>query len=387
MLTQGDSITEIGVNLQPPPGAQVIDGTNKTLIPGLLDAHTHTMTINEQREALLFGVTTELGMFDNAALLTYQACSAPVTDRADLFSASILATAPGGHGTQFGIPIPTLTAPSQAAGFVDDRIAEGAYHIKIVIEDLSLFQATPVSTLNLDIFTALVNSAHARGRLAISHVTKMSDAEMAIQNDADGLAHMPVDEVATAQFGRLVNRKGAFIVPTLVFMHGADGASLGAEPLADPNLSPWITPGAAANLTASFAPDFADRWSFQKVIESTQILNEQEVSILAGSDSGNPTTAHGASLHREMELLVYAGLTPVDALRSATSRPAQHFRLQDRGYIRPGKLADMVLVNGDPTTNILATRNIAAIFRRGALVDRSQLFQLASQPPTVPTCP
>lgn len=85
--------------------------------------------------------------------------------------------------------------------------------------------------------------------------------------------------------------------------------------------------------------------------------------------------------------MVTARLTPLDALKAATSRPAQYFHLSDRGNLQAGKLADMVLVDGDPTTDILATRNIVAIWRRGSLVDRSALFAIASQPPPEPTCP
>jgi hypothetical protein len=75
-------------------------------------------------------------------------------------------------------------------------------------------------------------------------------------------------------------------------------------------------------------------------------------------------------MHRELELLVRAGLTPVEALRAATSVPARAFALADRGRIAAGLRADLVLVNGDPTTNIRATRDIATIWKRGVKIDR-----------------
>ena len=92
--------------------------------------------------------------------------------------------------------------------------------------------------------------------------------------------------------------------------------------------------------------------------------------ILAGTDAPNPGTAHGASIHRELELLVRAGLSPLEALRAATSVPARAFALHDRGRIAPGLRADLVLVDGDPTRDILATRNIVAIWKLGRIVDR-----------------
>ena len=97
-------------------------------------------------------------------------------------------------------------------------------------------------------------------------------------------------------------------------------------------------------------------------------LRAAHVPILAGTDAGNPGTAHGAALHRELELLVNAGLTPIEALAAATSVPAKIFRLGDRGRIAPGLRADLVLVNGDPTSDILATRDIAGIWKQGVAV-------------------
>jgi hypothetical protein len=94
------------------------------------------------------------------------------------------------------------------------------------------------------------------------------------------------------------------------------------------------------------------------------------VPILAGSDAPNPGTAHGSALHRELELLVAAGLTPVQALTAATSTPAKAFRIDDRGRIAKGMRADLLLVNGDPTRDITATRDIAGIWKGGVPVDR-----------------
>jgi imidazolonepropionase-like amidohydrolase len=99
-------------------------------------------------------------------------------------------------------------------------------------------------------------------------------------------------------------------------------------------------------------------------------LADAGVTLLAGTDVGTPGTAHGASLHHELKLLVDAGLRPVEALHAATAAPARHFSLTDRGHIAPGQSADLLLVDGDPTTDITATRNIVGVWRRGAAVPR-----------------
>lgn len=93
--------------------------------------------------------------------------------------------------------------------------------------------------------------------------------------------------------------------------------------------------------------------------------------LLAGTDTPNATGVHGASLHRELELLVQSGLTPTQALTAATESTADVFRLNDRGRIVPGRRADLLLVRGDPTRDITATRDIVHVWRSGVEFDRT----------------
>jgi imidazolonepropionase-like amidohydrolase len=95
------------------------------------------------------------------------------------------------------------------------------------------------------------------------------------------------------------------------------------------------------------------------------------VPLLAGTDSPAPGTTYGASLHRELEHLVSAGLTPAAALAAATSAAARAFRMSDRGRVKTGMRADLLLVDGDPSKEIRATRNIVAIWKRGVRVQRA----------------
>ena len=94
------------------------------------------------------------------------------------------------------------------------------------------------------------------------------------------------------------------------------------------------------------------------------------VPLLAGTDAPAPGLTYGASLHRELEHLVNAGLTPAAALAAATSASAKAFRLSDRGRVTPGMRADLLLVDGDPTKQIRDTRNIVAVWKRGVRVAR-----------------
>jgi hypothetical protein len=133
VVVRDGRIAAVGGGL--PAGAEIIEGAGRTLLPGLIDAHTHAFADALER-ALQFGVTTELDMFTDhrfaAAMRSQQRTPGGAPGRADLFSAGTLITAPKGHGTEYGLAIPTLTTAQEAQGFVDARIAEGSDYIKIV---------------------------------------------------------------------------------------------------------------------------------------------------------------------------------------------------------------------------------------------------------------
>jgi imidazolonepropionase-like amidohydrolase len=107
-------------------------------------------------------------------------------------------------------------------------------------------------------------------------------------------------------------------------------------------------------------------------VAAVKNLRELGVRILAGSDADAPNpTAHGISLHRELELLAAAGLAPSEVLSAATAKTADAFRLADRGRILAGARADLLLVRGDPTSDALVTRDILRVWKAGVIVDRT----------------
>jgi hypothetical protein len=130
VLIEGGKIKEIGVNL-PVGNSHVVDGTGKTLLPGLIDSHVHVHGAETLEQALIFGVTTELDMMMQPRMEA-QLKATPSDNRASFFSAGFPATAPGGHGTEYGFNVPTLVKPQAAEGFVEDRIREGSDYIKLM---------------------------------------------------------------------------------------------------------------------------------------------------------------------------------------------------------------------------------------------------------------
>jgi predicted amidohydrolase YtcJ len=121
VLVRDGRIAAVGTDIAIPEGAQVIDGSGKTLLPGLIDAHAHVwMRTALKQQHLVFGVTTVLDMFTDAqfaAGMRKEQSAGQASDRADLYSAGVLVTAPGGHGTEYPNKVPTLSNPSQAQAF------------------------------------------------------------------------------------------------------------------------------------------------------------------------------------------------------------------------------------------------------------------------------
>lgn len=370
VLVEDGIIRQVGVGLVA-AGAAVVDARGKTLLPGLIDAHTHAYTDDALTQALVFGVTTELEMFGDPAknrALRARERAGEATGQADLRSAGTLATVPGGHGTEYGIAIPTLTRPEEAQAFVDARVAEGSDYLKIVIEDGKPFANLP--TLSMPTVAALVRAAHARHLLAVVHISTQHDARAAIAAGVDGLAHIFFDEPPAPDFGRFVVAHHAFVIPTLAVTDGMCEHSDGPAIVSDPLLAPYLRARDVRQLKNGF-PNKLPRALCDDAMAAVKQLVAAHADILAGTDALNPMVAHGVSLHRELELLVRAGVSPLLALAAATSVPAARFGLGDRGRIAPGRRADLVLVDGDPSVDIRRTRAIVAVWKRGVLVDRA----------------
>jgi imidazolonepropionase-like amidohydrolase len=371
VLWEGAVIKAVGDNVRSPSNSESIDGQGKTLIPGLIDAHTHTSAPSELKEALAFGVTTELDLFShpaNIAALRALEQSGHAHDMADARFAGICATAPGGHGTEYNFPIPTITRPEQAQAFVDERLTEGSDYLKVIYSAGYSGTPNPRPNLSRETMRALIQAAHRRGRLAIVHVDTAPESRDAIEAGADVLAHIYVAAAADPAIAALASKQNTVVIPTLSIRSNLCGSNPGRELISDPLITPYLI--AASRVGLSVDQRIPPWLNCNGVKPAVDDLRRAGVRILAGTDAPNPGTAHGASLHGELELLVDAGITPIEALKAATSATADTFHLYDRGRVAPGKRADILLVDGDPTTNIGATRHIVAVWKQGRRLDR-----------------
>lgn len=344
-----------------------IDGQGGTLLPGLMDAHTHTQSLTQLQDSLRFGVTTIFDMATApAAAAMLRTAARERYDVADFQSAIFLATVPDGHGTQYGREVPTLTSAIDAESFVQARFEEGSDYLKIIVSGQRARQGMP--TLDAETIDALVAAAHSHGMLAVAHIETTDDVRTVLDSGINGLVHVWRGSGAAPAISAMLARQNVFVITTLVMQDGFVDSAGGSTLVADPRLRPYMSDKAVAELTTRHGgPEFTD---IDEFIEAVSGLVDANVTILVGTDVSAGTTYHGASVHRELELLVKAGLEPVDALAAATSNIARAFGLDDRGTIAPGKRADLLLVRGDPTQDITATRDIIDVWRGGVRFDR-----------------
>ncbi|NUW39536.1 amidohydrolase family protein [Nonomuraea rhodomycinica] len=362
VVLEDDRIASFGADAGAGLQADVeVDGTGRTLLPGLIDAHTHVFD-GSLAEALRYGVTTELDMFCLPQTLPRQRrLAAENDDVADFRSAGTLATAPGGHPTQLlaalaGTVLDGLDAtaidfvadPAQAPAFVAARLAEGADYLKIVIDDGAVHGADlPVMTPK--IAAALTTAAHKAGLQVIAHAITAAEAAIALDAGVDGLAHvwtdLAPDDPASRLLAERVRAQGVFVVTTLAYFEAITAQHVQTADCA--------RPGSSANAAGA-----------------VRALRHAGAPLLAGTDATPFAPAHGAGMHQELRLLTEAGLSPQEALAAATSLPAHHFGLSDRGRIAAGLRADLILVEGDPTQDIATIAAITEVWRRGVRQSR-----------------
>lgn len=380
VIVRDGLIAELGPDVPIAEDLTVVEGDGKTLIPGLIDAHAHSWG-DAQRDALRFGVTTEIDMHGDPARLDSikrQRESLEKVEQADLWAAGAAVTVAGGHGTQFGLSFPLLDAQTDINAFVKSKINGGSDFIKLIVEDLSAYSASKrLPTLSARQVSDVIGATHRQGRLAVAHVSRQSTASEVVEAGVDGLAHAFADEPVSDAFLALAKKHGTFVIATLSVISRASVPGDGASLVEDARVGSRLSAGQQASLTAKFPTLDGAARNPALAIDNVRLMHAEGIPILAGTDAGNPGTAHGASLHGEMELLVQAGLTAEQALRAATSLPAQVFGMSDRGRIGKGMRADMILVDGDPSSDIRDTRAITTIWKNGYLIDAADSDQSA----------
>lgn len=361
--------TIAGIASAIPSGARVIDGTGHTLLPGLIDGHAHVGDTDAHLSRFFtFGVSTVIDLFGPTDFLVRHRASDLAPEgltRASLFGAGTLATAPKGHGTEYGVPIPTLERPDEARAFVSARKAEGSDFLKIVFDTSPADvggQTSAMPTLSLETVRALVAAAHENGLVATVHTGGCDDIRSIVATGVDiidhGCAMKEGDDLP-----KLLAAKHVYFNPTLAVQLRPCGMDYWIPMVADAELAARLTEEERARLGK-------DRRDHDTTCSGGRLRLVGEaakagVKLIAGPDSPNRRIPVGASLLAEIDLLQQAGATVEQSLAAATSHPADAYGLGDRGRIAAGKRADLLLVEGDVRANPRALWHTRRVWKAG----------------------
>ncbi|AEE20846.1 amidohydrolase family protein [Dokdonia sp. 4H-3-7-5] len=328
-------ISEVSSN--PLTAQTTIDGTGRFLMPALTNAHVHTWAAPQLQEAAQAGVLNLLDMHGMEPMQETMISLRDTPGNARLYRAGYAATTEGGHGTQYGFPIPTLSKPEDAAQWVADRVAAGVDYIKIIVEPWK-------ATLDKATVAAIIKEAHKADKIAVVHVSRAQDAFDALSSGADGLVHIYNDEPLTAaQLDQLNEDANFFVIPTIL-------TTVLIQPL-------------YYNKTAEETAEIEAR-----LLKEVKRLYDAGIPILAGTDPPNANINIGSDLYKELAFFAKAGL-PIEAvLASATSLPADKFSLNNVGYIKEGFKADMLLLDKSPVEGVLNMNSIVKIWKEGVLI-------------------
>lgn len=315
---------------------QIIDGRGKTLIPGLINAHVHIWFPMHLQEAARAGVLTVMDMHSSSYSIPILKAFQDSTHYASYLSAGPGATVPGGHGTQFGMPTPTIDSIKSAKSFTLDRVEGGSDYIKILREP-----SRP--TINFSQIDTVIATAHENDKLAVAHISRKKDAIQLASSDLDGFVHIWFDQVSTAEEIDTIANGEQFMVPTIITNKRV--------------LDYFKTQGKTASSLG-----------FEELKAEVKKLHEAGITLVAGTDPPNFNINYGTDLLIEIELFVECGLSPLEALRTATGNAAKSFRLKEAGRLKEKGPANAVLIQGNPLEDIKAIRNIEKVWKNGQLV-------------------
>ncbi len=324
--------------LETSDSTRTIDGTGKTILPGLINAHVHVWSKSQLKLALRAGVFAVLDMHSPENLIGKLREPGLTYKYAAYYSAGYAATAKGGHGTQYGYEVPYIGPEMTPEAFVRDRKTNHSDYVKIIYEPVR-------RTLSLDQIERIIRESHKQDLMAVAHISNLRNALEIAPLGIDALVHVWDDEVISRQQVRALKQSGLFIVPTLAVHE---------------QVKKYYTENGIKNKML----DLSD------LCENVRRLHKARVPILAGTDPPNLGINYGSSIYRELELLAQSGLSDLEALKAATSNPATYFSLENLGFIKEGYRANFILIDGDPTTNVSDIRKLDSVWIDGQKINQ-----------------
>lgn len=403
VLVRGDSIVAVGSDVAIPVDATRIDGHGKFLIPGLHDMHVH---LDGTRGMLaLFvahGVTTVRNMAGSPRTIALR----EHVLKGDLLGPKIVTAGPFVDGPRPRWESSDIVAtPADAARVVAAQAAAGYDFVKVYnglsVESydavIAAAKAHDLRVIGHVPFAVPLAHALQAGQASVEHLTGYAEA---IERDDSPVRRakrsattliqrwLYMDPVKLSDVAALTARSGTWNVPTLVTAAVYDELWRGQTPTADDldtvspdwraRWDPKHSPKRLAAAVKAVAKKAGDK-SLGAELAVVRELVAAGAPLLAGTDTPNPYVVPGASLHQELALFVAAGLTPYNALRTATVDAADFLRDPRAGHIAPGMRADLVLLDADPFADIHALDRISGVMVRGSWLGPDRLKALHAE--------
>jgi len=392
LLIEAGRISGIGTHVPPEFSGRVLDIEGRFVVPALADLHIHSWGNGSpggtpqllgpegaSKAALYNGVAFILDLFSPEQMIL------EFRDRQEdegaqgavLLAAGPCFTATDGHCSQFGTPTRIVDTPEEARREVADLAASAPNVVKVVY-DHQVYGDFSMPTVDLPTLTAVIETAHEHGLRTVVHVGTWQDMLEAAAAGADAVTHTPGPDAIPPDLAEELARAGTFHIPTLV-LNGdlarlADDSGFLEDPLLVETISSDLLE--AYRDADGWPPWVPERVTRQRTLlepnrEAIRTLAHAGVPMLTGTDAGNIGAFHGYSVHRELELLVEAGLSEWSALRSATTNAARF--LDRRWGVAAGDEATLLVLDASPIASIRNTRHIHLVIQRGAVVDRESL--------------
>ncbi|HVG17305.1 MAG TPA: amidohydrolase family protein [Chitinophagaceae bacterium] len=371
VIVGGDRIIEIGtaLNTRIEEGTSVIDAQGKYLIPGLWDMHVHLeMATKESLPFFIaYGVTGVRDMgaksFDSIRQWRNEIKQGTQT------GPHIIAPGPMIDGPFFvDVLRVTVNTPSEARKAVDSLVALGVDFIKVHQQ------------ISKDAYLALADQAAKHKIPFVGHKPASLPLQAVIKAGQSSIEHTLFTPDLNDTTISLLKDAGVFFTPNLLIIDKIARYN-------DSSLRNDKRLGQVSPILKQHWKKQTEAWgdNVSKTVEymqsgmpgmqqQTASLQRAGVPLLAGTDLGVPYVYPGSSLHEELELLVSSGLSPLQALQTATINPARFFKKEhEMGSIQKGKRADLVLLNANPLENISNTKDINLVFFKGKVMDRKSL--------------
>ncbi len=400
VILHDNLIVAVSDHAEIPQGARVIDAGGQTLLPGLFDLHTHLNASGTDaaedfgkslKAYLVCGVTSvnDYSVYGEMlaplrAMLASDVLVGPKVNFAIRFGT------PEGHGAEFGWGdyfTQFVSTPVEAHAAMRKILPYKPDVIKAFTDGWRYGRGDDLTSMNVETLSAIVEDAHHAGIKVFTHTVTLNGAKIAARAGVDVLAHGVGDAPVDDELIAILQKSGTGYVSTLATYEPASSRAL------SPRLMALLAPGdrqfalraAERRSTASPMGPVMRRWNFLQ--ENIRRLSAAGIPIGVGTDAGVAGTYHGWSTLHEMELLVASGLTPMQAITAGTGTSARLIgEDNERGTIAPGKIADLLLVNGSPDQHIEEIEQTAAVFRGGQQINL-QSFGAAIQSPQFTSLP